>query len=580
MALLRRFAGSLVCLLVLTATLHAEGPPSPLRLVPDKADLVLEVPRPRVLLETVTALEAFQQLQQLDAVRDYYDSLAYRRFQKLLTYFEKELGAKWPELLDRLAGGGMVLAVKTGPNPAPVLLVVQSKDAKLMDRFVELGFPVLTQAVGGVDAKEAVEKRMYREVQTYHLGKDFHAAVVDGALLISNQEPPLNLALDLAKDGPAKSVTHVAAFTDSRKLLRPHPLARVWYSLDSLHKLPEAKDIFTLPRPDQNLTVAFGGWLDVFGRAPYVCAGLYREKDGFRATVQLPAGREGSNPGMALHIPPADFPGVRPLLEPKGVLYSSSFYLDIAKVWDDRAKMFNAAQVKALEEGNKNIGRFLAGIQYGKLITQVGANHRVVVVHQAKPGYTIRPAQEIPAFAVVTETRDPEFGKSMNTILRGAGLLAGAQANLKLVEEKQGEHAIVGYRFPEDGKFPGGDPNNLRFNFSPCFVAVGDQFVFCSTIELAHELVDLLDKEQQEKPLRLPTALRSHVYARGGAEFLSSIEDILLTQAILGSAQEPDAARKQVKDFLGWVRHLGVVEIDSGYGATSWHADLRLILGN
>src|ERR1700682_6452353 len=123
-----RLGGVLYCLLMLTETvpLWAEAPPpSPLRLVPREADLLLEVPHPRRLVESVTTLDLLKQLQAFSAVREIYDSTNYRRFNQLGAYFEKQLGFKWPELLDRLAGGGAVLAVKLGPDPAPSLFVFQ-----------------------------------------------------------------------------------------------------------------------------------------------------------------------------------------------------------------------------------------------------------------------------------------------------------------------------------------------------------------------------------------------------------------------------------------------------------------------
>src|SRR5262249_45205997 len=44
-----------------------------------------------------------------------------------------------------------------------------------------------------------------------------------------------------------------------------------------------------------------------------------------------------------------------------------------------------------------------------------------------------------------------------------------------------------------DGK--GAEDYSLRYNYSPCFVTVGDHFIASSTLELCHELVDLLQKE-------------------------------------------------------------------------------------
>src|SRR5207253_1226590 len=116
-----------------------------------------------------------------------------------------------------------------------------------------------------------------------------------------------------------------------------------------------------------NLTVLFGGQIDVAARSPYLCAGLYQEKDGFLLTVRMPAGREGASADFALHVPPKDDPGLLPLLEPKGVVFSTSFFLDVSKVWEDREKLFNATQAKAIEDLDKNPGAALIGLKPSKL---------------------------------------------------------------------------------------------------------------------------------------------------------------------------------------------------------------------
>src|SRR5262249_39585611 len=114
MLLLRHSAAGLVglTLFLVAAPSRAETPPDPLRLIPDRADFFLKVEQPRKLIESVTGLELFQQLQRLEIVREYYDSTNYRRLLQLVAYFEKQLGVPWPDIVERVAGGGAVLAVK------------------------------------------------------------------------------------------------------------------------------------------------------------------------------------------------------------------------------------------------------------------------------------------------------------------------------------------------------------------------------------------------------------------------------------------------------------------------------------
>ena len=75
-----------------------------------------------------------------------------------------------------------------------------------------------------------------------------------------------------------------------------------------------------------------------------------------------------------------------------------------------------------------------------------------------------------------------------------------------------------------------------------------------------------------------PAALQTKLYARGGADYLDSLKDQLLTQAVLGQALEPEVARREVQAILDWVRRLGVIAIDSAYDTESWHYDIILSL--
>ena len=303
----------------------------------------------------------------------------------------------------------------------------------------------------------------------------------------------------------------------------------------------------------------FGHYLDLLGRSPFVCAGVYPASEGLAAAIVMPRGRDGMGGDRLLHVPPSGVAASRPLLEPKNVLYSESNYFDIANIWKERTALFNDKQVKQLEKFEKQSAPFLVGSKLSKLLTQAGPYYRFVAAHQTKVGYKTTPKISIPAFALVWELREPEaFGKSMEAILRGAALLGGGQVNLKLVEEKYKDCKLVGYRFPEDQPLKG-DINDLRFNFTPCFTRVGDQFVVSSTLDLCRELVDILHKEGTT-PTR-GDASSGHVrfYGSGAAAYLQSIEDLLITQTTLDQAITPKEAREQVRKLLGLLRGKGAL---------------------
>jgi hypothetical protein len=257
-------------------------------------------------------------------------------------------------------------------------------------------------------------------------------------------------------------------------------------------------------------------------------------------------------------------------------MYSQSWYFDFAALYDKRDKLFPPMVAKQFAEGEKAASRFLPGTTLEKLYQQSGPRHRFVAVHQADYGYKVEPGQRIPAMALVTTMRDPQFGKSAEAMLRAGALLGGAQVNLKISEEKVGDVTLVGYRFPEDGKFPA-DAQNLRFNFSPCFATVEDQFMVCSTIELGRELI----KELKEHPAKSElardgrsAAMRIELHAAGGADYFKTTEDQLLTQTILDQAIPIGEAKKQVAELITYLRGLGTFYVETDYGDKAFRLDI------
>jgi hypothetical protein len=564
--------------LILVPTLHAEQPPDPLRLLPPETDLFLKLEQPRKLFESITQHPLFKQLQALDAVREAYDSTNARRFYQLLAYFEKQLGAGREELLDRLAGGGAVLGIKIGQEQGPVLLVVQGRDEQLMQRFFKLGLDLLEQELARQEAKTVLQRDRYRGLEVVHAGKEFHAALAGSALVMSNVDKGVQKALDLHLDGGKKSLAALPTVAEGHKLVGSEARLWLWLNLETVRGFPQAKEVFASPRNNGQLTVLFGGILDIAGRAPFLGAGLYAKPSEFALSFRMPRGREGMPTEIVTHVPPPGQAGSRPVLEPKGVLYSSSYYLDISKFWEYRAKLFNKEVRQSFEDLDKKATPFLAGGQLNKLLAQVGPYQRVVAVLQSHSGYKVSPKQLIPAFAVVLEMREPEsFSKRIDAIARAGALLATTQVKLKLVEEKHGPYKLVGYRFAEDAAFKP-DTTNFRFNFSPCFVAVGNQFAVCSTLELGREMVDLLDHEAKTGPAALgsPATACTQLYARGGTELLEAFKDRLFTQVMLDQPLPPERASQQVQTFLDWVRRLGILQLESNYGERDFRYDVRL----
>src|SRR5262245_55207724 len=212
---LRPIALLAVALLPLAA--HAEGINRPLRFVPKEANLVVRIEKPRALVASVTGLDLVQQARTLPFVREQLQSSTVQRFPQLLAFAEKELGAKWPELLDRLAGNGLTLAAKAGGDNAPLLLVIDGTDEALAEKVLKLAVKLFEEELARQESKEKVEKKTYRDVDAYKIG-DLRVARVGAALLVSNKDEALKAALDVHA-GQGKGLVEAAGPRDARRAL-------------------------------------------------------------------------------------------------------------------------------------------------------------------------------------------------------------------------------------------------------------------------------------------------------------------------------------------------------------------------
>src|SRR5262249_32274037 len=192
-------------------------------------------------------LDYVKDLQALENVKEFLDSTQTRRFFQLVAWFERELGVSWPELLDRIGGGGAALASKLGDN-SPALFVLQGSDEKMLRKFAGLLLSVIEQEQERQGSKERPVKGDYKGVETVRIGKDFQAAVAQGALLISNKEKMLQRALDLAASRTKKSLADNADLADAVHLLPKGTLASLWLNMDPVRKQPGGEALYKTPR--------------------------------------------------------------------------------------------------------------------------------------------------------------------------------------------------------------------------------------------------------------------------------------------------------------------------------------------
>ena len=571
---LRHIPGWLTCVAVLLISnpVRADGQADPLRFVPGQAELVFKLEDPARIAQTIFNLDVVRDVLNIDIAREFYESTNFRRFQQLLGYFEKQLGYKRFELLDRLAGEGVVVAAKFTGTPG-ALVAVQGKDEELVKKFSQLALKVFEQELARQEIKGKVGKGSYRDIQTVEIDK-FRLAVVGSTILFASEQRVLEKAIDCHLNGK-DSIVGSASLGEARKLLSPDPYGWVWVNLKQINTIQAFKEgikqVVNIPQ----FYPSVGPLAEMVQESPFVAVGLYHKDNQFLTAVRMPRGRKEMSAKAALFMP-EEKDGSLPLLKPANTVASFSYFLDLGKMWNHKDKWLSADEAKALDKVEKDIGRFLGGNKISTLLNQMGTHQRFVQTQ----GKTTKQPNNAGTFALVLDMRDPAFGKSMETILRAVGLFASFQFNLKMIEHKHGPYTIVSYQLADkkkNKKKPNVAPVDLILNaLSPCFVNAGDNFIASSDVALCKELLDLLEKEKRSKPATATT--RFEIYSSGVAAQLNAQKDQYHTALILALAMDPKAAQKQVQELIALVERLGTLQVETHYRSHDFRFDIRLRL--
>jgi hypothetical protein len=559
--MIRRIVPVLALLLIGNTARAAD----PLTCVPDSAHVVVVADNPRRLSEAIIGLAAFQHAQQLAPVRQLYDSTAARRLLQMLAFAEKELGAKWPELLDQLGGNGVALAVQFYVDPASALVVLSGKDDKQVEKAYALALRVVEEELARQGNKQAVKRETMGSVAFASIGNDIHTARIGAMILVSNKLQTLKTAATAAfadaRSDRSKSPVHRAR-RDAAKVLPKGALAWLWVNFAAVKETKQAKDFFDATRQDFLQTFVVGSTIDCLKRSDFVAIGVYQEPTGFRLRLRIPAGRDGLWDDLVVHVPPQGTSGSLPLLEPPGTIYAQSFYLDASYMWKHRDRLITGDAKRDFEKGEKQLSKILpTPVKFGELIEMWGPHHRVIVANHDSRPYKVEPSLKLPAFGYVATARDPKFTKSVESLLNAAGVVGSLQFGMKRREHEHEGVTIVAYRFQESKPIPE-DPDGLRFNFEPCFASVGDELMVASTLELGKKLVTELKKPRNGQSST--AVLRGAASASGAADVLAGLSDPLITDAVLGRGIGLAEARKEIAELVNFVKTLGTgrVELD------------------
>jgi len=204
-------------------------------LVPDNAILVLQVTNPKALIE-----RAFDEdiVALVESLPPYQEAIAKPETQQalgLVRFFENKYDAKLPELLGKLAGGGITLAVLPGEQN---LLIVEAEDAKVLEEVHDFFRTIAKNEAKKAGEPNRVKSAEYRDVTGWSFGPNEVHAIVGNQLLLSNKPEVLKAALDRRAAGGGDSIAKSPGFAAAQKSVSSDAKVTFFADMRILKQLP------------------------------------------------------------------------------------------------------------------------------------------------------------------------------------------------------------------------------------------------------------------------------------------------------------------------------------------------------
>ncbi len=542
--------------------------------VPDKAVMVLNVARPKALLDVVLNPKL---IAAIEASPEYKAAAAKPGFKGLeqgIKFLEFRFKADWQTVLRRFTAGGVTWAI--GPGGAS-LMIIDAADAEVLTGLHEFALLVTKGEAEKKGRKDPTSVEKYGEVMIWSLGPKEAHAIVGNRVMISNRVDVIKAALDMRDGKGGKSIASVDGYRRAMKAAGPDAAAALYVNTAVLNKLPKvAKALSGEANPlvallAAPLTEAFGtsSWMVLAARGKGRTLTIDAITDG---TI----GAEGA----------AKFAlagGAMPNLDVPRRIAGMSLYRDLRGFYAAKDTLF-PERTSGLIFFENMMGIFFTGRDLtDEVLAELGPHVRMVVAEQAYDADIGTPAVQIPAFALVVPMKNPEkFSRVMEEAWQKAlGLVnftRGQKAEPGLIIDRpvhKGTKYTVAAFGPPDQK--GGKDIDVRFNFRPALASSNGYLILSSTDQLAEDVMDALAKETA-RAIK-PTADTHSALVIDGKQLVSILQANranFIRQNMVEKGNTREQAESEINTMVTIVKYIANVNLAIGAAKERSKAALQI----
>ena len=550
---------------VQTALGAGQTPPAT-RWVSQDAVLVIEVSKPKELIDMALDSELAATLTSLPAYDEKMSDPEFKKFFGVVRYLETTLDTDWRSGLGDLLAGGVTLAVYPDDT---VLLIAEAKDAQLLGRLHDIMLTFAKQDAANKGAP-GVESGDYRGVTGYSFGKKEAHAIIGNRLLVANKPEALKAAVDLHADPDGPSLALLPDYQSAVRAVGPSPIVSAFVNTKALKEQPKLKRVLER-NTNPLMALLFAGATGAIKNSTWAAAGLSVDKEGLSLSTSVGGGR--ADPDQLTNFATPDGPGegALPNVSVPRLIAAMSFYRDLHGFYAAKDELF-PERTSGLIFFENMMGIFFTGRDLtDEVLAQTGPEVRFVVAEQEYDSAAGTPEVQIPAFAALFRLHDPEqFGPVVEEAWQKA---------IGMVNFTRGQNAEPGLLIDrpvhDDVKFTAASFSappahnraaaDIRFNFRPSLAVVGNNLILSSTDALACDLIDAVKKEAAEavKPLTEIHSL-AEINTAGLSSILSANREKMIVQNMLKEGNSRQQAENVIDMILTLTKHLGSAELNVG----------------
>ena len=476
--------------------------PPAIQWIPEDAIIVLEVTRPKALLEAFCNDEATAAITALPLYKQQASNPKVQEFFNIISFIETTLDTNWRTAIEKLTGAGITLAVCPEDT---VFLIIDAEDEQMLERFHEFFINVARSEAEKKGKYNIVKSKEYDGLTAWTFdGKEAHT-IIGKRLVFANKSERLKNILQNRSQTNNASVAANPAYQAAKRTVGTDAVAKVFVNLKPLMGIPQVAKIFSQQNENPLAALAFAGILEATRDSNWLSLGLHVEDNTlvFRASVDSKTISATSPAAFALPKKPGE--GVFPNLSVPRRIAALSFYRDLHQFYSAKDELF-PERTSGLIFFENMMGIFFSGRDLtNEVLAETKPEIRFVVAEQEFDSAIGTPQIQFPAFAVILRLQNPE---QFNEVAEEAW-----QKALGLINFTRGQQAMQGLII--DRTVYGGtkfsmayfstsgldEKNNLeqRFNIRPSLAMPGEYLILSSTDDLARDLIDSLNREMKDK---------------------------------------------------------------------------------